>query len=123
MSVVFRTRKHGKTIDATFSIYSGESIAIENFLVGDSISVMFCVSPEQKESIKQMALPVYGDMVHIPCTVIKRSHAVVWTEVGRLDLISTNNIELQADSGYWEDILKWVIFNDPPEWHNHENRK
>jgi len=116
--ICFKLRKYDHTIDASFFLMDGRDVYnASDWLVGDSVSVMFEATDEIKEALDDQGFDdvrVCDNYIHVPCTVIKRRHACSWKAVGELQLLTKCSITLQADSGHWEDVLEWITTGKKP---------
>jgi hypothetical protein len=124
--ISFRDRQYRRHMDASFYLGSRGSSGpivgnVSHWHIGDTVAVCF---PGQRELITQVCrncphgfdFPNGGDLLQVLCTVVKRSHSIVWESVGRFDELTTCSVTLEAESGYWEDVLKWVILGQKPAW-------
>lgn len=88
---------------------------------GDNVSVCF---PDQLQLIEDIRkdCPVgvdfygSGDLLQVKCVVVERYHSVVWRSVGQFETLVSASVVLEAKDGFWEDILKWVVLGQKPEW-------
>lgn len=135
MAIRFRYRKYGTLIDSSFFLVDGQAIApLDHWHVGDEVSLLFDIEPEQAEAINRRGraypeIRAYSDSggghdpkrwyVHIPFLVVKRTHSASWRDTGRLQTIGTS-VTLEATSGYWEDVFLWVCCGEHPEWAGEE---
>ena len=124
--ITFRDIKHKQSFDASFTLYSdrGGVMSLESvneWQKGDGVSVCF---PGQKQTIAeiQQDCPIgfdfygSGDLLQVQCVVVERHHSVVWKSVGQFETLISCNVVLEAKNGYWEDVLKWVILGQKPDW-------
>lgn len=121
--ITFRYRKTHEHIDSSYYLMSGKEMGDASaWFTGDSISVCF---DGQGDKIKAITADCPGrfdfnqhddDFLSIPCEVVKRHRSIIWRDVGRFEELITCSVTLEATSGYWEDVLLWVILNQKPEW-------
>lgn len=133
MSLMFRWRKYGHTIDSLYRLveYTGRTDCrqpMDHWMIGDEVSVMFYITRVMAQQInaagmRDIGVSTLGSvdekcLVHIPCVVVKRSHSIVWEDVGKFQELDPTSVVLEAKDGYWEDILLWIIMGDShrPEW-------
>lgn len=117
-SIVFVDRRDGREIDALFFLKDGDCMqSIEPYHVGDKVSVIFEVTPEQAERIIDMdvSAPIFVNGLHLPCEVAERCHAIAWKSVGQMQVVSST-VALMASSGLWEDVLLWIVRDKVPTW-------
>jgi hypothetical protein len=124
--ITFRDIKDKRALDASFTLYSkrNEVMSIQSvdyWHKGDNVSVCF---PDQSQLIKDILQDCpadfdfwdSGDLLQVKCVVVERYHSVVWRSVGQLETMVTTSVVLEAKDGYWEDVLKWVVIGQKPEW-------
>lgn len=120
--ITFRDRKYKRQLDAGFSLWDGEKLGdVSNYQVGDVVGVCFADQQKKQDAIREhcpMGFDFWGNggFIQVLCVVVKRTHSVAWKSVGRFDALITCNVVLEAESGYWEDVLKWIVLNERPEW-------
>ena len=124
--ITFRDIKNKRSLDATFALYNKRggvmSIqSVDTWQKGDNVIICF---PDQKKMIEdiQQNCPIgfnfygAGDLLQVQCVVVERSHSVVWKSVGQFETLVSCSVVLEAKDGYWEDVLKWVLLDQKPEW-------
>jgi hypothetical protein len=119
MSITFQTRKNGTPIDASFYLKENGVASSPDWHIGDTVCFCFAVPKEQSDAIRNAymdGIHVCDKFVSIPCKVLKRSHSVVWKQVGIFETLTGTSITLEAESGNWEDVLLWIVKNEKPEW-------
>ncbi len=127
MSISFRDRKNGRSLDASFFLSDGPKHGdVSKWHVGDGVSVLFEIDRSMVDAINENVTSESGvrancdfgrdkGMVHVRCVVVQRHHACVWKEVGNLQDLGTS-VVLEAISGQWEDVLRWVVLDERPVW-------
>lgn len=91
---------------------------MSSFRIGDEVHVMFDVTEEDQDKInrsKKLDVFLSRCKVHIPCVVVHRSRSLAWVAVGEFQDLGFSMC-LEASTDLWEDVLKWMIINDPPDW-------
>jgi hypothetical protein len=120
--ITFRDRKYKRQLDASFSLWDGNNLGdVSSYHVGDIVGVCFADLHEKQDAIKEhcpMGFDFFANdgFIQVLCVVVKRHHSIVWKSVGRFDSLTTCNVVLEAESGYWEDVLKWIVTNEKPKW-------
>jgi hypothetical protein len=124
--ITFRDIKNKRSLDASFTLYSqrGGVMSIQSvdaWQKGDGVSVCFPDQKQMIENIRQdcpMGFDFYGsgDLLQVQCVVVERRHSVVWKSVGQFETLVSCSVVLEAKDGYWEDVLKWVVLGQKPEW-------
>ncbi len=120
--IVFRDRKYGRHIDAGFYLLSdGQQADSSEYQVGDSMLVAFADQVEKANLIKEhvpsdMVFHVGNGFIQVPCTVVKRSHTIIWKSHGAFETLSLCSLTLECDTGLWEDVLKFLVLDIRPEW-------
>lgn len=122
MSIMFRLRKYGTCIDASYFLMDGKEMfdAASCWLIGDRVSVMFDATEEMRAAVSEQGregFAIYEGKAHIPCRVVSRSHAIAWTRIGEFQVLCTS-FALEADDGWWEDLLLWITKGTRPRWAN-----
>jgi len=119
MGITFRRRKSGQNFDSSYSLYDGGKIICDPaWNVGDEVSVMFEVSKEIVKAVDELddqVCHVWNGFAHIPCKVVRKVHSISWKQVGQFQPLNTS-VVLEADQGYWEDLLAWIIVGERPAW-------
>ena len=124
--ITFRDIKNKRSLDASFTLYSKSRgvismQSVDSWQKGDGVSVCF---PDQKQMIKDirencpMEFEFYGsgDLLQVQCVVVERRHSVVWGSVGQFETLVSCSVVLEARDGHWEDVLKWVVLGQKPDW-------
>jgi hypothetical protein len=117
-SIYFRNRKYQKNVDAFFFLKDGERTAHPTWVVGDSVTVLFDATEEQESAVLEVGfddVSIFDKKAHIPCTVVKRNHSIVWRNVGEFQVLC-DSVTLEANSGIWEDLLVWIVIGTRPGW-------
>ena len=121
--ITFRDRKHQRSIDADFTLYERDQVGdVSTYQIGDVVGVCFADQhAKQKAIIKHCPVGFgfnYGDegFIQVLCVVVQRHHSILWKSIGRFEEIPGCGIVLEAKSGYWEDVLRWIIVDEKPEW-------
>jgi hypothetical protein len=93
--------------------------------IGDSVSIIFDIPQKIADMVSESGLSdsagirIYKDnntySVHIPFKIIERDHSFSWNDIGTLQTLGTS-IYVEAKSGYWEDMFKWICLNERPIW-------
>ena len=101
MHVHFRTRKYESSIDASFTLYDGSMPLSTTWMVGDSVNCLFAnIAEEIAECMSRVSFcetfRIHNCIAHIPCTVVKRSHAASWKEIGKFQSLGST-VLLEAD--------------------------
>lgn len=132
--IYFRNRKYGSMLDSSFFFRDGPNLGrLDRFMVGDFVSVMFPVNKEKYDAMDDLDRRVIGPdlhlvssfgptteyYAHIPCTVVRRSHAISWHTMGEMRDYGLS-IVLEADTGYAEDLLLWIMLGERPPWASDE---
>lgn len=109
----------------SFFINDGRTgLDLDRFQKGDELNLLWDVSPEIGIAINTLGLadPRAHNMsgewsVHIPFTVVERSHSVCQykEESGTFRYLGLS-ITIEAQTGHWEDIWRWVLEGERPEW-------
>ena len=117
--IEFRERQYGDILNTAFFFCDGDRVAkLDRFLVGDEVYILFDVSPAQAAAIDECGFDetrVRDRTVHVPCIVRARHHAMTWQKVGEFQDLGMT-IVLEAATGLWEDVLKWIVLGTPPRW-------
>lgn len=90
----------------------------DNWMVGDTVSILFDIDKQKQEAIDSCGFGLHANngSVQIPFKVIERRHGVAWKQTGHLQRLGSAGITLQATSGHWEDVFRWVCFDEKPTW-------
>ena len=123
-NISFRGRKNGKCFDAGFFLHATKHTHadLSSWQVGDHVGVCF---EDQAELIRQVGEhcpsgfafhPAQGSFLQVRCVVVERHRGIIWKAVGRFDELLPCRIVLEAEDGYWEDVLRWVVLGQRPEW-------
>lgn len=128
--ITFRTRKYESCVDSSYTLYNGSEIgSVDHWHIGDIVSVMFDVPRHQSKAINyagfadvRVVESLFGstDIIHIPCKVIERRHAMSWRDVGKFQDVLGTSVTLEASSGRWEDVLLWIVLGEKPSWISEE---
>jgi hypothetical protein len=110
-------------MDAGF--FSDPIGAIGTWQVGDSVNILFSVDDKYLEPLRRgvsdlcdphPSLCPQGDPnIQIRCKVVEKHHGLAWQRVGSLMSLG-DSVVLEAIDGYYEDVLKLVLFNEVPAW-------
>ncbi len=123
MSITVRDRRTGRDIDSSYFVKNGMvHDSLERFHVGDAVSIMFSVTEREQKLLRECApsdIHEFNGKVHIPFTVVGRSHGLTWVSVGVLQMLGSD-LKLQATSGEWEDVFKWIACGIVPSWISEE---
>lgn len=118
--ITFRDRKYGQSLDAGFYLKNGD---LSQYQVGDVVGVCFGDQQEKQRSISKHCPVAFGDFyggsegfVQVLCVVVQRTHSIVWKAIGRFDEITPCSVVLECKSGYWEDVLRWIVLGEQPDW-------
>lgn len=124
--ITFRGRKYHEIMNASFNLYDRhfdrETLGdLSHYLVGDVVVVCFKGMHEKElaivENCPDQTIGFGGHgLLHIMCVVVQRSHSIVWESTGKFVPLITASVVLEAQSGFWEDILRWVILDEKPAW-------
>lgn len=122
-SITFRGRKNHEQIDAAFFLFDGEKLSdMATWMVGDRVAVCFdnqdaIIAQVRQHQPSQFDFLATDQFLQIPCVVCARHRSIVFTKTGRFsELTFSVSAVLEAESGYWEDILRWAIANEKPNW-------
>lgn len=133
-----RSKKYGYELDTSFFLKNGNNfIGPKNLHTGDTFKLLLDVTGEQVEAINEMkhvGLSAnykldFSDRnkstgtVFIPFRIVEISHCFSWHEVGLLGLVDSS-VYIEAESGYWEDVFRWLCMGERPPWvHEDEEAK
>lgn len=121
--ISFRGRKNHEHINAGFHLWAGKELAdISGYLVGDTVCIGFVGQLAKRKAIAKHA-PLDsgfycgdGDFLQVRCVVVKRHHSMIWRDVGKFEELTTGDIIMEGETGFWEDVLRWIVVNEQPEW-------
>jgi hypothetical protein len=115
--IQFRGRKDHEHLDSSYNLWDGEHLGdISSWHAGDTVAVCFAISKEQESLIlDNTELPVGSGLASVMCVVVRRSHSIIWRSVGRFESLITCSVLLEAESGQWEDVLRYIIFGKMPD--------
>lgn len=120
--ITFRDKKHNRSLDAGFSLWNGKQLGdVSKYQIGDVVGVCFADQHEKQKAIREncpVGLDFFGNdgFVQVRCVVVVRHHGIVWRDVGKFEEITGCGIVLEGETGYWEDVLKWIVINERPDW-------
>lgn len=118
MHVTFRKIRDKRDIDSSFTI------SYDGWHIGETVSIMFEITAEQRDAIDKRYPDIHSTMdtagvssgyVQVPCVVVNRNHAINWKSTGRFEPLCTS-AKIEAKSALWEDVLLWVLLGQKPEW-------
>lgn len=120
--ITFQDRKDKKPLDASFTLFNGEGIGdTSKYSIGDTVGVCFDNQKDKQDAIRQHGpreVKSVGDsgFIMVRCIVVKRHHSIVWQSIGRFRELISCSVVLEAESGFWEDVLKWIVIGTSPDW-------
>lgn len=121
-NILFRGRRDHQLFNVDYVLWDGHQPGdLSSYLVGDSVDIWFLSKRELVTKLThyrpaEMEEMGFVDALAIPCTVVKRKHGLMWKCAGKFDQCSSVSVTLEAETDFWEEVLKLVLNREEPDW-------